>query len=140
VSGIVCDTSGLLAFFDAAESANDGVSEVIASESGPFIVSPFVLAELDYLVATRRGSKNEIAVLRELAGGAWELASFDAFDLSATADVVEQYSDQQIGVADASLVVLASRYRTNRILTLDHRHFGVVRAPGGAAFELLPQR
>jgi len=140
VSGVICDTSGLLAFFDVAESQHGTVTEAIIGEDGPFVVSPFVIAELDYLLATRRGTDAEIAALSEIAGGAWELPSFDASDLSEAAEIIERYGDQGIGVADASLVVLASRYRTNRILTLDRRHFTVVRAPSGAAFEVLPQR
>ena len=33
---------------------------------------------------------------------------------------------------------LADRYRTKRVLTLDHRHFGVVRPLSGGRFTLLP--
>ena len=40
------------------------------------IVSPFVVAELDYLVATRIGTDAELAVLDELSSGAYELAEF----------------------------------------------------------------
>ena len=140
MSGIVCDTSGLLAFFDAAEAYNRPVADVIAAEPGPFVVSPFVLAELDFLLATRRGATAEIAALSELASGAWELATFDVSDLRRTAEVVGRYRDQEIGLTDASLVVLARRYRTDRVLTLDHLHFGVVRTLENAPFELLPGR
>ena len=140
MTALLCDTSGLLAFFDAAESSNAVVSKVVAAERGPFVVSPFVLAELDYLLATRRGVDAELSVLGELAGGAWELPSFDSSDLAAATDVVAQYRDLTIGIADASIVVLAARYRTHRILTLDHRHFGVLRSANGARFELLPRR
>jgi predicted nucleic acid-binding protein len=41
--------------------------------------------------------------------------------------VVDRYPDQAIGVTDASLVVLAERYGTAEILTLDYRHFDVLR-------------
>ena len=51
---------------------------------------------------------------------------------------MERYGDQAIGVADASIVVLADRYATRRVLTLDRRHFEVVRAADGAPFQLLP--
>ncbi len=57
------------------------------------VVSPFVVAEIDYLVATRLGVKWELAVLRELAGGAYELAAMDADDLAAATEVVERYRD-----------------------------------------------
>lgn len=76
--------------------------------------------------------------MRELAGGAYLLPALDEDDLRVAADVLEQYAGQAIGVADASLVVLADRYATRTLLTLDRRHFSVVRSLGGAPFELLP--
>ena len=53
-------------------------------------------------------------------------------------EVIGKYSDQDIGLADASLVVLAHQFETHHILTLDRRHFGVVRALDGGRFQLLP--
>lgn len=41
-------------------------------------------------------------------------------------------------IADASLVVLADRYRTRTILTLDRKHFGVMRPLDGGYFEIVP--
>lgn len=97
-----------------------------------------MIEELDYLLLDRLGVEAELTALSELGSGAWELAQFDAADLRTAREVVARYRDQEIGVADASLVVLAERYGTNRILTLDHRHFGVLRTASGEAFELLP--
>ena len=102
------------------------------------IVSPYVVAELDYHVLDRWGVRAELEVLEELGSGAWELARFGATDIRAARAIAQRYSDQAVGLADASLVVLAERYGTDRILTLDHRHFGVLRTPAGAPFELLP--
>ena len=79
-----------------------------------------------------------MAVLRELASGAYTLAALDAVDVRASADVCERYADQNIGVTDASLVVLAHRHRTRSIVTLDHRHFSVMRPVDGGRFKLLP--
>ena len=102
------------------------------------VVSPYVVAEVDYLVATRKGVEAELAVLAELAGGAYELATMGTEDLAAASEVVDQYRDLGIGVADASLVVLAERYRTRTILTLDRRHFDVMRPLGGGHFDVVP--
>lgn len=77
-------------------------------------------------------------MLRELTGPAYELATVSAEDLGMAADIIERYQDSNIGLTDASLVVLADRYRTHRILTLDHRHFHALRALDGGPLELLP--
>jgi predicted nucleic acid-binding protein len=52
--------------------------------------------------------------------------------------VIAKYRDQDIGVTDASLVVLAALYRTRTIMTLDRGHFDVLRPLGGGRFRLLP--
>lgn len=134
---IIADTSGLLALFNRREPAHAAVAAVVAASPEPLVVSPYIVAELDYLVATRLGPEAETAVLRELASGAYELPAIDAEDLEVCAQLVTRYRDQDIGVADASLVALARRYDTRRILTLDRRHFGVVRPLNGGHFKLL---
>lgn len=135
---IIADTSGLLAFFDRGEPEHQAVSGAVARSAGPLVVSPYVVAELDYLLGTRIGVAQELAVLRELSGGAYVLPDFGAADMVKATDVIERYRDQGIGVADASIVVLAERYATKHLLTLDRRHFGVLRPLSGGRFTLLP--
>lgn len=135
---LIVDTSALLAYFDASEPDHAAVEKEIGASSGLLIVSPYVLAELDYLVATRHGVDAELAMLEELAGGAWELVGFDADDLRNAHSIIAQYRDQKIGVADASNVVLAERYATRTIVTLDRRHFEVLRPITGDRFSVLP--
>jgi len=135
---IIADTSGLLALFNEREPRHRDVAAIVATETAPLVVSPYVVAELDHLVATRIGRVAELAVLRELAGPGYALAGVDGGLLAAAAAVVERYGDQRIGVTDASIVVLAERLGTGRVLTLDHRHFTVLRTSKGRAFTVLP--
>ena len=135
---MIVDTSALLAYFDRLEPDHAAVAAIFEGSSEPLVVSPYVIAETDYLVATRHGTNAELDAMAELAGGAWELPAFDAADLVAARELIERHADQSIGVADASIVVLAARYRTTTIVTLDRRHFGVVRPLAGGRFTLLP--
>jgi predicted nucleic acid-binding protein len=48
------------------------------------------------------------------------------------------YADHGIGVADASNVLLADRYRTTTIATLDRQHFSVLRPLSGGYFAIVP--
>ena len=135
---MIVDTSALLAFFDADEPDHEAVSLVLADAAEELVVSPYNLAEVDYLVGSRLGVEAEVAVLRELASGAWELPALDADDLARATSLVERYADQELGVADASNVVLAARFRTATIATLDRRHFEVVRPLTGGRFRIVP--
>ena len=136
---MIVDTSALLALFNSREPRHGDVTDALASaDDEPFVVSPYVLAELDYLVAGRVGVQAELAVLAELSGGGWELPPFDGDDLKAAARLIAKYADQEIGLADASQVVLAHRYATRTIATLDRKHFSVLRPMNGGRFTLLP--
>lgn len=135
---IIADTSGLLALFNRAEPEHAEVRGLIARSDEPMVVSPYVVAEVDYLVATRVGVAAELDVLAELSGGAYVLADIGREDLARMVDVLKKYRDQEIGVADASIVLLAERYATRTLLTLDRRHFGVLRPIQGGRFKLLP--
>jgi uncharacterized protein len=135
---IIADTSALLALFNDREPAHAAVSTIVSSRSDPLVVSPYVVAELDYLVATRVGVDAELAVLAELSGGAYDLATFGSEELAIARAVVERYRDQELGVADASIVVLADKLRTREVFTLDRRHFDVVRPLSGGRFRIAP--
>jgi predicted nucleic acid-binding protein len=135
---VIADTSGLLALFNAREPAHAPVRAAVAATEEPLVVSPYVIAELDYLVATRLGLAAETAVLEELSAGAYTLAVIDGVALAAALAVIRRYPDQQIGVADASVVVLADRHRTRSLLTLDRRHFDVLRPLSGGRFTIMP--
>ena len=135
---IVADTSGLLAFFNKSEPLHGEIRRIVESDDDALVVSPYVVAELDYLIATRIGIEAELTVLSELASGSYLLPAFDGPDLEMAVAVITKYRDQHIGVADASMVVLAERFQTRAILTLDRRHFGVLRPMSGGRFKLLP--
>lgn len=135
---MIVDTSALLAYFDSGEPDHVAVSRVVDRSEESLVVSPFVIAELDYLIATRIGVDAELLALRELSSGAWELAVHDAPDIELAAKIIEKYRDLRVGVADASNVVLADRYGTRTIATLDRRHFTVLRPIRGGRFTLMP--
>ena len=135
---ILLDTSGLLSAIDASQNRHADAVAALAETRGPFLLSPFVLAELDYLLATRVSVQAEMALLDEVTRGAYRLELFAAEDVAAARSLLERYHDLGIGLADASIVVLAERYSVYDVLTLDQRHFNALRGPGRKRFRVLP--
>ena len=134
---ILVDTSGLIANYDADDPNHDAAAAVLAG-SQRRILSPFVLAELDYLIAIRVGSDAEKVVLEDVARGAYELAPFDASNVAEALAMIERFADLDLGLADASIAVLSNRHACNDLLTLDQRHFRIVSGSGGKPFRILP--
>jgi len=135
---ILLDTSGLLAAIDSSQSQHAKSAAALRQATGPLLLSPFVLAELDYLLATRVSADAQHALLEEVARGAYRLQPFTAEDVASAAVILGRYRDLGIGLADASIVVLAERYGALEVLTLNHRHFQALRGPGGRRFRLRP--
>jgi predicted nucleic acid-binding protein len=135
---ILLDTSGLLASYDEKDPAHVTALAALQESRPPRLVSPFVLAETDYLVGRNVGREAQLALLDEIAGGGYELAPMSALDVADARDVCQRYADLDVGLADASLVVLSRRHGVHDVLTLDERHFRVLRGARDRPFRILP--
>lgn len=136
---VVVDASVLFALADADDVAHESCVATLEDLGGAtLVVSPFALAEADYLVTERLGGDAELALLADVARNAYRIVPFDKDDVGACFPIVNRYREHAIGLADASTVLLAHRWRTRRIFTLDRRHFEVMRPLSGGRFELLP--
>ena len=102
------------------------------------LLSPFVLAELDYLLMRHVGRHAQAGLLEEVARGAYQLEPFDAADVARAKEIMDKYKDLEIGLADASIAVLAERHTIADVLTLDQRHFRTLRIASRKRFRVLP--
>ena len=60
---IIIDTGGLYAALDANEDLHGRAVAALVSAEPPRVLSPFVLAELDYLIGKRMGHEAQMALL-----------------------------------------------------------------------------
>jgi predicted nucleic acid-binding protein len=134
---ILLDTSGLLAALDASQNWHAQAAASVASAGPPRLLTPFVLAELDYLLAARVGEAARTGLLREVERGAYTLTPMSAGDVGLACALIERHADLGISLADASIVVLARRHGLVDVLTLDQRHFRVLQNQG-RPFRVLP--
>ncbi|MFI5688645.1 PIN domain-containing protein [Streptomyces sp. NPDC051636] len=141
----VADTSGLYRLLDPKLTGHQEHKKALAATSH-LIISPMVLAELDYLISTRAGAQKALIaarfIERNVATRRFEVPAVSTH-LSAAIAVAEGYADADggkgIGLTDAMNVALAAAYRTDALLTTDH-HFRMVRPlTGHPAFRLLPE-
>ena len=135
---IVLDTGGLYAALDANEDLHGRAVAALAGTRPPRLLSPFVLAELDYLIGSRVGHAAQVALLDEIARGVYQLEPFTSEDIVLARRVMERYADLRVGLTDASVVVIAHRHRALDLLCTDERHFRALRGVGGKPFRLLP--
>jgi predicted nucleic acid-binding protein len=139
---IVADTSALFAAFDVAQPEHDSTLALMEHEL--LAISPMVLTELDHLVHRSVGFPAAMQVMAALtariSGGTYKLGELRPADLVTAQEVRGKYEGLRLDLADAIGVVLADRYRTDRIFTLDQRDFRAITplTAGIDAFRILP--
>jgi predicted nucleic acid-binding protein len=135
---LLVDAGPLVALADPNEPRRQAILDALAGEAGELVVPSPTTAEVDYLLGARFGPAARRAFLRDLAAGRFTVAGLEREDYAAVIELETLYEDLDLGLADCALVVLADRYRTNRILTFDERHFRAVAPLRGEAFAILP--
>ncbi len=129
----------MIAALDPKQNNHQDFAKALTSHRGPLIISPFVVAELDYMLLSRYGKQDQLAFLDEVNRGAYSLEPFYAKDFARARELMNDYGHLPgFGITDASNVVLAERYGTRDILTTNQRDFRQVQLPGGRCFHILP--
>lgn len=132
----VVDTGPLYAAADLDDDDHARSVEVLRRTDLELVIPALVVAEATYLVGRRLGPKAEASFLRGL--GQFEVDPPRSDDWRRIAELVDEYADLPLGGTDASVIALAERLDTPVVITLDRRHFTVVRARHCEALELLP--
>ena len=131
---VVLDTSVVLALYDAGEPDHDAVTEWLSVVDEDLVTTPLTLTEMDHLLGARGGAAVREALWNDLDAGAYGVRWW-ADALLETLAIARRHP--YAGLADASLVALCGRLRTNRIATLD-QHFRSMTVVGGEGFVVLP--
>lgn len=135
---LLIDAGPLLSQADAAEPRHADVAGVLRAERETMVTTELVVAEADYLILDRLGIDVELAFVDDLSSGTYVIECLTHDELKTARALMAQYRDLELGLADASLVVLAKRYGTRRILTFDERAFRAVSPLQGGSFTVLP--
>lgn len=132
----VLDTGPLVALLNRNDAHHRRCVDLFASLTGTPFVPTTVMVEVCWLLGQHPDVEAEF--LDAVADGAFTLVAITTADLTRMAELVRQYADFPLGAVDASVVAIAERLDLHEIITLDRRHFSVVRPRHIPAFTLLP--
>jgi predicted nucleic acid-binding protein len=133
---VVLDTSVVLATYDTSYVEHERVGRWIEALDDTLVTTPLVVTELDHQLPRFGGKAARDALWTDLERGAYAVRWWS----TAMAETLVLARERPaIGLADASLLALARLLGTDRIATLDLRHFRRARTVDGTPFILLPQ-
>ena len=135
---LIIDAGALFAQADMDQSGHAAVRAALLQEREILVTTELAIAEADYLILDRLGPDAEAAFVEDLIEGTYVVECLDRRQMALARDLLVRYRDLRLGLADASLVVLAERYKTRRILSFDERAFRAVTPLQGGSFTILP--
>lgn len=135
---LICDTGAIYALYDADDQHHAECQAVVSAEQGPLFLPMALLSEIDYLLTTRLGLDAAMDFIDSIRSGAFTLVGLTAADVVRCQELVSQYRDLPLGLADACVVATAERLRLQTLFKVDQRHFRTVQPRGFGHFVLLP--
>lgn len=125
----VVDTGPLVALFDATDPHHPLCRRILSRLDERLVTTPPVLTEAFHLL---RPAKHRVSGLIEFIrdGGAAVLPMEDD-SVRRCFELMHKYADIPMDFADASVVTAAEVLGTNKVFTLDLKHFGIYRITRG---------
>jgi predicted nucleic acid-binding protein len=134
---IVADTGAIIALLDKSERHHETLRAHFEADPARWRLPWAVLPEVDYLLASRLGSRVERAFLADLAEGAFAVEWGESADLARAAELEARHKALHLGLVDGVVIAIAERLGAEAIATLDVRHFAAVAIEGSP--RLLPR-
>ena len=134
---IIADTGFWLALANRADHHHEAARRVLEGLREGLVTTWPVMTETCHLLLTRLGVHAEIAFLRGLRDRACAVFSIADSHLPRVEELMEEYANLPMDLADASLVVLAEEIGSGRILSTDQRDFHAYRWKNRKPFQNL---
>ena len=133
---VIADTGGVIALLDSTDKHHQEVVSVVSRAE--LLIPATILAEVDYLATKYLREAVARAFVQDIIDGAFTYLPTTVDHLANALDIMSRYADIPIGLVDASVAVLADLNNIQHILTLDRRHFHLIRSEQFGHFHLLP--
>ena len=126
---ILVDTGPLVALFDPKDPSHRRCREILKPLREALLTTVPVLTEAFHMLSP--GSTGADRLRDFIVRGGATVWSFDATSLQRAFELMEQYADHPMDLADASLLAAAEAFATTRVFTIDRRDFQTYRIRRG---------
>lgn len=135
---LILDTGPLYASLDRDDADHRDCRALIEASDEALVIPAPVLVEVDYWIHQRLGPGVMVALLDDIAVGAYRVEDVEATDYTRVRHICDRYADADIGFVDAAVSAIVERLAEPKLATLDQRHFRALRPRHVDALMLLP--
>ncbi len=135
---ILVDTGPLVALFDPSDGDHGRCVEVLERIREPIATTVPVLTEAFHLLGP--ASVGSSRLMEFVADGGLQVTFLDDRGIQRSFELMAQYSNVPMDLADASLVTVAERLNLRKVFTIDRNEFAtyrIKRGHGHYAFEVI---
>lgn len=133
----IVDSGPLIAVANRADPDHERCLEIKKDTSLRLIIPALCVAEVTFLLGRRAGPDVESRFLNGLRD--WDVRAPAPREWPRISELVRMYADLPLGGTDAAAISLAESLQSNLVVTLDRRHFGVVKPRHVERLRLLPE-
>jgi uncharacterized protein len=126
---IIVDTGPLVALFDPQDREHDRCVTTLKRIREPIATTTAVLTEAFHMLGPASIGADRLRDFIE--NGGMSVWFFNRTSLTRAFELMEQYADHPMDLADASLVVAAEALSTRRVFTIDRKDFETYRVRRG---------
>ena len=135
---LVLDTGPVVAALDRDDPAHEACARLLRNCREPLVLVAPTLVEIDYWIRRRLTLEAWRTFIEDISLGVYRVAQLEPQDLLRATELEREYADLSLGFVDAAVIATCERLREDKVATLDHRHFRVVRPAHCEALTLLP--
>lgn len=132
------DTSFLAALSLPQDRNHIAAMEALIHQKGKLIVASPVIVEFIFIARRIDCYQKAIHELKKILSSDIQVVELNREDYIRAVEIMHQYIDAEIDIADAAQVALAEKLNITRICTFDRRDFSLFRPVHCEYLELIP--
>jgi predicted nucleic acid-binding protein len=136
---VIVDTGFWLALADRQDTYHKSAKNKLKEIDEPLITTWCVVTETCYMLLKRKGVAAQVSFMMSISNESFEVFDLQSEHAQRIAQLMQQYSNLPMDLADASLVILAEALGHGRILSVDYRDFNAYRWKNNQPFQNLFQ-
>lgn len=135
---LICDTGPLYAAMDRSDRDHLTCAKLIETSTEQVLVPAPVVVELDWLAGRRLESEAFLSFLVDVEEARVGVLELRVDDYVRIRELLDRYRDLPLGFVDVAVLAVVERLGESKMVTLDRRHFRVVRPRHILALRLMP--
>ncbi len=136
---LILDTGPLYASLDRSDADHSVCRELIEAAVESIVIPAPVLVEVDYWIHVRLHPGVLVALLDDIAVGAYRVEDLHDTDYGRVRELCDRYADADLGFVDAAVLAIVERLNEPKLATLDSRHFRMLRPRHVDSLTLMPE-